>query len=182
MTWQKAPRPRAAGHRKSKRQLDADIAAALAKRSAAKTQRAHASKASPSRSPKERLVALLMERTDEARDVARDLLLEHGVIKTGRIESMRFIGDSHLGVVYEVSVVMNEGGRLKRFWMLDPEGDPDMAAVGEHVDFTSTDDYPPTSFTGENIVLPKQQLHSVSGLRAPWPESAIRKWVQRWWR
>lgn len=171
---------------KSKRQLDADIAAALAnKRPATKRpRRSHASTVPPRRSSKERLVKLLMERTDEARDVARDVLLEHGVIKTGRIDSIRFIGDSFSGLVYQINVVMNEGGGLgesdpKRFWMVDPAGDPDMPDVGGHVDFISTDDYPPT---GKTPFGPKQQLHPVGGfLKRTLPESVIRKWIQRWW-
>lgn len=141
-------------------------------------KRSHSSH-STKRDPKEQFVELLMQRTDEARQIARDILLKHGVIKTGRVDSVRPVG----GVVpiFQVDVVMHVGGRLgeydpKRFWMAGP----DAPAIGSAIDFTVTDEYPPT---GKTTFAPKRQLHPVNRfLAADFPEFAIRNWIAKWWR
>ena len=135
--------------------------------------------------PKERLAALLMQRTDEAREIARDLLLEQGIIKSGRVTSVRTIGDSFSGPLFQLGVSTHSGTRLgendpKRYWMVETYKGPGVPAVGTVVDFTITDEYPPT---GKTAFAPKAQLHPVGLLRrgTNFPESLIRKWIEKWW-
>lgn len=130
--------------------------------------------------PKERFVALLMERTDEARQAARDLLLEQGILHTGRVVSVRSIGDSFSGPIHQLDVVETMGTRLgegdpKRYWMV---GQP--PPVGGIVDFTVTRAYPPT---GKTAYAPKYELHPAGflGNTKFLPESLIRKWITKWW-
>ena len=166
---------------KSARQLDADIAAALAK-----PRRSHLSKVSPRLSPKDQFVDLLMQRTDEAREIARDLLLEHGVIRRGRVESIRTIGDSFSGPIYQLT--MNVGGkRGVRYWTVGPSSGYDIPTVGSTVDFMTTKGYPPNSSppwrdkaAKENA--PKEQFHRYGGFEGDFPEFIIRKWIDKWWK
>lgn len=152
--------------KKSPAQLDREIAEVLASRK---------------QSPQDEVIELLLQRDPDAADVARDRLLEHGVMKTGRVDSVREVGLHYGGRTYQVGIVMHgRGERLgsndpKRFWT-------SMSAptVGSAVDFTSTKEDPPT---GPSANSPKQRLHvfNIEHL-SRMPESVIREWVARWWR
>lgn len=175
--------------RKSARQLEAEIAEALSKTPARtskrkQSRRSHLSKVSPNVSPKEQFVDLLMQRTDEAREIARDLLLEHGVIHRGRVESVRTIGNSSSGTIHEVT--MNVGlRRPKIYWTVGPSSGYDIPEVGETVDFQTSKGRPPIAPTtdpaNKSARYPKEQLYRYGGFRGDYPESIIRKWVAVWW-
>lgn len=179
--------------KKSAAQLDREISEALGSK---KPQRnvTGGQRQQKLTAPQERFVALLNQRTDDARQIARDLLLEHGVIKTGRVDSVRTIGNSFSGPILQIGMAVgNSGGRIggsdpKRFWMVGPAGGNDIPEIGGILDFMVTDGYPPT---GKSTYAPKKQLHPVSWrssttsgggvLTANYPESIIRKWIAKWW-
>lgn len=162
-------------------QLDREIAAILDRRSA----RHHAvirDAADAADADKERVIELLKQGDAGAREVARDLLLQRGIIKTGRVSRFDRIGESFSGPIYQINI----GSR--RYWMVyDPDSKWSSAAspletikipgVGAVLDFSVTDALPPLS----NPSLLKQQLH-LANLRAKGlPESVLRRWVEKWW-
>jgi len=129
---------------------------------------------------KERVIALLGQRDASARQVARDLLLQRGMIQTGRVKQLIPIGDSFSGWIFMAEITGL--GRLAgpsghRFWVVAPS-----FKVGDVVDFTTTREPPPTG-KGTKPKPPTQQLHPVGILTtsAVFPESVIRRWVEKWW-
>lgn len=128
--------------------------------------------------PREQFVALIMQRTPEARQIAKDILLEHGVMRTGRVASVRSVQDTFSGPAYQIQIERPSDDQRdpERFWTVT-QSPP---RVGALIDFTVTDGYPPT---GKSAFAPKQQLHLQTGILddIPWPESVVRKWVAQWW-
>jgi hypothetical protein len=172
--------------KKRSAQLDREIAAALGRRSS----RHHAAIAEDA--DKERVIELLQAVDD--RQVARDLLLQRGIIKTGRIKQLIPIGDSFTG---RISMVEITGlGRPTppsghRFWVMTHSA-PSFK-VGDVIDFTTTREPTPTGI-GTTLSarktklsgvgkLPKQRLHPVEILHSSthFPESLVRRWVEKWW-
>ena len=124
---------------------------------------------------KERFVDLLLEGTDEARQVARDIALDQGVVHTGTVISEKMIGDSVEGPLYEVSVRRN--GSTKRHWTRKP------VAQGDTVDFTVKSGYPTMGWGRIPKGTPRTQMNSIGELFAmPFDETTIRWWMATWWR
>lgn len=167
------PRPK-----KSPAQLDREIAAVLGRKSA----RHHAviRDVAADDDDKERVIALLGQRDASARQVARDLLLQRGMIKTGLVKQLIPIGDSFSGRIFMVEITglgHGAGPSGHQFWVVAPS-----FKVGDIVDFTTTREPPPTG-KGTKPKPPKQQLHPVGILTTStiFPESVIRRWVEKWW-
>jgi hypothetical protein len=169
-------------NRKTAARLDREIAEVLG-------GRRHHSTIRPD-DDKERIIGLLRDSDPASREVARDILLKHGVIQTGRVTRFDHIGESFSGPIYQVNI-----GR-KRYWMVyDPTYDAakpldereftrKIPGIGTVLDFTITDDLPPraTHWPSPTSKL-KQQLHPAGGLlhAGKLPESLIRRWVEKWW-
>lgn len=146
----------------------------------------HASKADP----REQFVALLIQRSYDAREIARDLLIEHGVLKTGKVDSIVPVADASSGKIFQVGIVLHgdDGGRPgsndpKRFWMAAPTDGEEVPFKGSVVDFVSRKADPPT---GKSAFSPKHELLVVDPYRGigshtgSYPESLIRKWATEW--
>lgn len=160
--------------KKKASQLDREIAEAL-RQTPRTTPHRHATIVTPA---KEKLVALLMQRDEESTQIARDLLLEQGILHTGRVSTVREVGPSFSGPIHQVSVVKTTGGRLgandpTRYWMVGTA-----PSTGDVIDFTITREPPPT---GKTAFAPKYQLHPAGILGARVPESVIRRWIEKWW-
>lgn len=159
--------------RKRAAQLDREISEAL--RGKRRTRSAHSSKRLSD--PKEQLVELLTQDSDEARQIARDLLLEHGIIQTGTVHAVRTIGDSFSGPITQIDIGSYRGALdPKRYWMVGPTSE--VPAVGSSIDFTSVNAYPPT---GKSAYAPRRQLTPVKILSLKLPASVIQKWIDYWW-
>ena len=172
------------------KQLDQEIAEVLTRRQ--KSRSAHSIR----RSSKEQFVDLLMQSTDESRAIARDLLLENDVIKTGRVESVKPLSFSGLSGPIHL-ITMNVGGDHIHYWLSNFSVGYDVPSVGDSVDFMTTKGYPPSGRwipapTGrvfqtqkaseEKEAAPKEQLHKYGGFKGDFHESIIRKWIAKWWR
>ena len=157
-------------------QLDREIAEALA---------GHATIGDD---PKQRVVDLLMQRDPAARQVARDLLLEQGVLKTGRIAYVEHAGESFSGQISKVEIARPGGGRPLRYWVVGIGRVPNRwsTSAGEYntgsvVDYTVTQEPPPKGTGGVNP--PKQQLHPARFLltTSHLTEPILRRWIDKWW-
>ncbi len=157
--------------KKSRAQLDREIAAALGRRSA----RHHAVIADVDDADKERVVELLKQGGD-SREVARDLLLQRGILKTGRVSRFDKIGESFSGPIYQINI----GNR--RYWMIYDPASFKIPGIGAVLDFSVTDEPPPLTIDWPSKSPLKQQLHPAGILRAKdLPESVLRRWVEKWW-
>lgn len=152
----------------TRKQLDREIADSLTKE---RPRRHHSTIGDHA---KDTVVALLSASDAASRDVARDLLLKHGIIQTGRITRFDPIGESFSGPIFQINI-----GR-KHYWMVyDFVRIPGVGAV---FDFTVTDELPPRTIDWPSPSKLKQQLHPVDVLHAKHlPESLIRRWVEKWW-
>jgi hypothetical protein len=156
--------------KKSPAQLDREIATALGRRSTRRHAVINASDAD-----KERVVELLKQGGD-SREVARDLLLQRGIIKTGRVSRFDKIGDSFSGPIYQINI----GNR--RYWMIYDPNTFKIPGIGAVLDFSVTDEPPPLTIGWPSKSPLKQQLHPAGILRAKGlPESVLRRWVEKWW-
>lgn len=158
---------------KSRAQLDREIATALGRRSA----RHHAAiRDVADDDDKERVIELLKQSDAGAREVARDLLLQRGIIKTGRVSRFDRIGESFSGPIYQINI----GNR--RYWMVYDPNSFKIPGIGAVLDFSLTREPPPLTIDWPRKSPLKQQLHPAGILRAKGlPESVLRRWVEKWW-
>lgn len=159
-------------------QLDREIAAALRgpqqKRSHAQRKKGVTSYAVVADDDKERVIELLEQGDNDSRQVARDLLLQRDIIRTGRVKQLIPMGESFSGRIFMVEITglaRSSSPSGHRFWVVSPS-----FKVGDTIDFTTTREPPPT---GRGTNTPKQQLHQAKIFDTP--KLLARRWVDKWW-
>ena len=163
--------------KKSDAQLQREIDAALAtgrRQGTAKRRRfSHSSKSPVKRafSLQDQIVELLMQHTDEAREVARDLLLDRGVIKTGQIAQLSLIGEDFAGDIYRV--LLNDDNR--RYWTAIPR--TKMLRAGDVVDYVIAAKNSPGLVSAGDEPYPRYQLRIVEFPGNSSSEDEIVRWL-----